>query len=207
MINVLIVDDSRIARKMMEYELEGMSGYNILTFIEDAQNAMPICMKSQVDLILMDVCTAGDSSGLVAADEIKKRFPQIKIIITTSMPEYTFIEKAKQAGCESFWYKDYGNVSLKDVIEKTMAGENVYPDKTPDVDIYGVPISKFTPAQLRVLRELAMGLSQEEVAKKLCLSRSVIKGHISHMCDKTNTSKTLQLVTEAIEKRVILPKY
>ena len=207
MINVLIVDDSRIARKMMEYELEGMSGYNILTFIEDAQNAMPICMKCQVDLILMDVCTAGDTSGLVAADEIKKRFPQIKIIITTSMPEYTFIEKAKQAGCESFWYKDYGNVSLKDVIEKTMAGENVYPDKTPDVDIYGVPISKFTPAQLRVLRELAMGLSQEEVAKKLCLSRSVIKGHISHMCDKTNTSKTLQLVTEAIEKRVILPKY
>ena len=207
MINVLIVDDSRITRKMMEYELEGMSGYNILTFIEDAQNAMPICMKCQVDLILMDVCTAGDSSGLVAADEIKKRFPQIKIIITTSMPEYTFIEKAKQAGCESFWYKDYGNVSLKDVIEKTMAGENVYPDKTPDVDIYGVPISKFTPAQLRVLRELAMGLSQEEVAKKLCLSRSVIKGHISHMCDKTNTSKTLQLVTEAIEKRVILPKY
>lgn len=207
MINVLIVDDSRIARKMMEYELEGMSGYNILTFIEDAQNAMPICMKCQVDLILMDVCTAGDSSGLVAADEIKKRFPQIKIIITTSMPEYTFIEKAKQAGCESFWYKDYGNVSLKDVIEKTIAGENVYPDKTPDVDIYGVPISKFTPAQLRVLRELAMGLSQEEVAKKLCLSRSVIKGHISHMCDKTNTSKTLQLVTEAIEKRVILPKY
>ena len=207
MINVLIVDDSRIARKMMEYELESMSGYNILTFIEDAQNAMPICMKCQVDLILMDVCTAGDSSGLVAADEIKKRFPQIKIIITTSMPEYTFIEKAKQAGCESFWYKDYGNVSLKDVIEKTIAGENVYPDKTPDVDIYGVPISKFTPAQLRVLRELAMGLSQEEVAKKLCLSRSVIKGHISHMCDKTNTSKTLQLVTEAIEKRVILPKY
>lgn len=207
MINVLIVDDSRIARKMMEYELESMSGYNILTFIEDAQNAMPICMKCQVDLILMDVCTAGDSSGLVAADEIKKRFPQIKIIITTSMPEYTFIEKAKQAGCESFWYKDYGNVSLKDVIEKTMAGENVYPDKTPDVDIYGVPISKFTPVQLRVLRELAMGLSQEEVAKKLCLSRSVIKGHISHMCDKTNTSKTLQLVTEAIEKRVILPKY
>ena len=207
MINVLIVDDSRIARKMMEYEIEGMSGYNILTFIEDAQNAMPICMKCQVDLILMDVCTAGDSSGLVAADEIKKRFPQIKIIITTSMPEYTFIEKAKQAGCESFWYKDYGNVSLKDVIEKTMAGENVYPDKTPDVDIYGVPISKFTPAQLRVLRELAKGLSQEEVAKKLCLSRSVIKGHISHMCDKTNTSKTLQLVTEAIEKRVILPKY
>ena len=207
MINVLIVDDSRIARKMMEYELESMSGYNILTFIEDAQNAMPICMKCQVDLILMDVCTAGDSSGLVAADEIKKRFPQIKIIITTSMPEYTFIEKAKQAGCESFWYKDYGNVSLKDVIEKTMAGENVYPDKTPDVDIYGVPISKFTPAQLRVLRELAMGLSKEEVAKKLCLSRSVIKGHISHMCDKTNTSKTLQLVTEAIEKRVILPKY
>ena len=207
MINVLIVDDSRIARKMMEYELEGMSGYNILTFIEDAQNAMPICMKCQVDLILMDVCTAGDSSGLVAADEIKKRFPQIKIIITTSMPEYTFIEKAKQAGCESFWYKEYGNVSLKDVIEKTMAGENVYPDKTPDVDIYGVPISKFTPAQPRVLRELAMGLSQEEVAKKLCLSRSVIKGHISHMCDKTNTSKTLQLVTEAIEKRVILPKY
>ena len=207
MVNVLIVDDSRIARKLMEYELKAMPEYKILTFIEDAENAKPICMSTKVDLILMDVCTARDSSGLKAAEDIKKICPNIKIIITTSMPEYTFITKAKAAGCESFWYKDYGCISLSEVIERTMKGERVYPDKTPDVDIYGVPISKFTPAQLRVLRELAMGLSQEEVAKKLCLSRSVIKDHISHMCEKTNTSKTLQLVTEAIEKRVILPKY
>ena len=207
MVNVLIVDDSRIARKLMEYELKAMPEYKILTFIEDAENAKPICMSTKVDLILMDVCTARDSSGLKANEDIKKICPNIKVIITTSMPEYTFITKAKAAGCESFWYNDYGCISLSEVIERTMKGERVYPDKTPDVDIYGVPISKFTPAQLRVLRELAMGLSQEEVAKKLCLSRSVIKGHISHMCEKTNTSKTLQLVTEAIEKRVILPKY
>ena len=207
MINVLIVDDSRIARKIMEYELKAMPEYKILTFIEDAENAKPICMSTKVDLILMDVCTASDSSGLKAAADIKKSCSDIKIIITTSMPEYTFIMKAKMAGCESFLYKDYGNIGLREVIERTMKGERVYPDKTPDVDIHGVPISQFTPAQLRVLRELAMGLSQEEVAKKLCLSRSVIKGHISHMCEKTNTSKTLQLVTEAIEKRVILPKY
>lgn len=120
MINVLIVDDSRIARKMMEHELDNMPDYKILAFIEDAENAKPICMSRQVDLILMDVCTARDSSGLKAATDIKEEFPDIKIIITTSMPEYTFITKAKFAGCESFWYKDYGNISLKEVIDRTM---------------------------------------------------------------------------------------
>ena len=51
----------------------------------------------------MDVCTVNEHSGIAAAKEIKSKYPDIKIIIVTSAPDYRFIEKAREAGADSFW--------------------------------------------------------------------------------------------------------
>ena len=62
------------------------------------------CFKNLIDLILMDVCTAMDANGLEAAEKIKKAFPKIKIIIITSQPECSFLDRARSIGVDSFWY-------------------------------------------------------------------------------------------------------
>ena len=134
MTNVLIVEDSRVSRELFERQLEA-AGFHVIAAIENAANAEIACMTNQVDLILMDVCTADDESGLTAAFRIKKNYPAVKIIVMTSMPEYSFIKKAVESGCESFWYKEHGTVSLQEICRRTMEGERVWPEIPPVVMI------------------------------------------------------------------------
>ena len=139
MTNVLIVDDERIEREGLKYLLsmkEKTDGkYTLAGAIKDAANAEIYCASGKVDLIIMDVCTVNEHSGITATKEIKSKYPDIKIIIVTSAPDYRFIEKAREARADSFWYKEFGDEELIDVMDKTMNGENVYPDSTPDVQI------------------------------------------------------------------------
>ena len=105
MINVLIVEDDPMARKLLEIYINDSEEYKLSLSIESAEMAELYCRRNPIDLILMDVCTAMDANGLDAAAKIKKSCPHIKIIIVTSQPEFSFIERARKAGVESFWYK------------------------------------------------------------------------------------------------------
>ena len=105
MIQVLVVEDSRITRDAIESQIAKSERYVLYASIENAANAEIACLRGSVDLILMDVCTADEESGLKAAAKIKQYNPKIKIIIMTSMPEHSFIQKAKACGCNGFWYK------------------------------------------------------------------------------------------------------
>ena len=109
MTNVLIVDDERIVQELFTYYIEKTDGkYTLAGAIKDAANAEIYCASGKVDLIIMDVCTVNEHSGIAAAKEIKSKYPDIKIIIVTSAPDYRFIEKAREAGADSFWYKEFG---------------------------------------------------------------------------------------------------
>ena len=92
-------------------------------------------MQKPIDLVLMDVCTSGSMDGIDAAERIKREFPNIKIVVVTSMVEESYIRLAKAAKVDSFWYKDISKENLSEVIRRTMNGESIFPDKTPDVQI------------------------------------------------------------------------
>lgn len=163
-IQVLIVDDSMQSRFYMKSALSGQERYEIRQELESAENALLCCEISKIDLVLMDVCTADDASGLVAAAQIKKKRPYIKIIIVTSMPEHSFIQKAKAAGCEGFWYKENEPRDLLRVMDRVMNGEIVYPDHTPKIKIGYAESASFTERELDVIKLKAKGYSYAEIA-------------------------------------------
>ena len=207
MIHVLIVEDSAISREVFERILSASPDYVVIAAIENAANAEIACMRGRVDLVLMDVCTADDESGLVAAGKIKKRDPQIKIVLMTSMPEYSFLQKARDCGCDSFWYKEYGDVDLLEVCERTLGGENVWPEETPAIPVGLASSRDFTSRELDVIRALAQGLTYEEIAARLYLSANTVKYHVKNILRKTGYRSTVQLVADVVEKRLILPRY
>ena len=207
MIRVLIVDDQRTGRQILEEYIAELEGYSLVHSIENASMAELYCARGKIDLILMDVCTAHGESGLVAAAKIKKLYPPIKIIIVTSMPEHSFIEKAKQAGCESFWYKDVGHEKLTDVIKRTMTGESVYPEHTPTLHIGLAKSVEFTPRELEVLRELVGGSSYKEISEDLGISENTLKSHIKSLLSKSGYKSTLQLAVDVVDKKLILPGF
>mgnify|MGYP002512154748 CR=1 FL=1 len=77
MINVLIVEDDPMARKLLEIYINDSEEYKLSQSIESAAMAELYCRRNPIDLILMDVCTAMDANGLEAAEKIKKAFPKI----------------------------------------------------------------------------------------------------------------------------------
>ncbi len=207
MISVLLVEDSKISRDAIENQIARSENYTLYTSIENAANAEIACLRGRIDLILMDVCTSDNESGLKASAAIKKHNPKIKIIIMTSMPEYSFIEKAKQCGCNGFWYKEHGHISLIEICDRVMDGESVFPDETPLLRIGITDNRNFTNREFDIIRELTLGRKYEEMSADMGISLNTVKYHIKNILQKTGYKNTLQLVAEVVEQGLVLPKY
>ena len=152
----------------------------------------------------MDVMTELGHSGLDAAEEIKKAYPDIKIIIVTSMPEYSRLDRARKTGVDSFWYKDGQKDSIPEVMERTMAGESIYPDETPLVHIGNTTNHEFTERELDILKELTTGDTNAVIAQRMCLSVGTVKSHIEHLMKKTGFKTRTELVSEARSLGIVI---
>ena len=172
--------------------------------IESASLAEFYCMTNPVDLIIMDVCTALHASGLDAAGKIKKQFPKIKIIIATSQPECAFVERARNYGVESFWYKEDQRQSLLEIMERTMNGESVYPEASPELRLGLASSYDFTQRELEVLREITGGDTNQEIAESLHLSVATVKSHILNMLEKTGFRNRTELAVRARESGLVI---
>lgn len=197
MTRVLIVEDDPMARQLLEIYVRQSDRYSLVPAIECAALAEFCCRTQQVDLILMDVCTALNANGIEAAEKIKRFFPDIKIIIITSQPECSFIDRARNAGVDSFWYKTAAAESILDVMDRTIAGERIYPDTTPILQLGNITSEVLTSRELEVLREVVAGETDVAIAEKLHLSLRTVKGHIQTMRDKTGFRNRTELAVRA----------
>ena len=208
MIKVLVVDDSAIVRSLFEMMITSAEErYEIVEQLSGAKAAVLYVQNNPVDLILMDVYTENRESGLEAAERIKAEHPEIKIVVVTSLPEMTFLEKARQAGCESFWYKEHGEMTLLTVMDKTMAGESVYPDTSPEVKIGQARSIDFTKTEVEVLRRLCEGKLNKDIAAELEITENTVKFHIKNMLQKAGYNNKYQLAIDAVEQKLIVPGF
>lgn len=204
MIRVLIVEDQRMAQENMEAIIKESDTYTLAGAIANAADAELFCMRGGVDLILMDVCTARDESGIEACAVIKKKFRDIKVIIVTSMAEHTFIAKAKQARADSFWYKDASGGELISVMDRTMAGEHIFPDKTPEVKLGLTTSYSLTHYEMDVLRALMQSTSDEDAAGMLGCTKANVRWHLAKILEKTGYRTRMELLIAIAQKNLII---
>lgn len=204
MVKVMIVEDQPMVRLAMEQYLASGKCYQTVASISNAAMTEAVCRKCGADLILMDICTEEDESGLAAAKKIKKALPWVKIVMITSMVEFGFLEKAKEAGADSFWYKDATPEELLAVMDRTMEGESVYPDTTPEVMVGTAKSCEFTRAEIEVLRLVVEGKSYKRIAENLEISHETVKWHISNMLRKTNFDSKTKLAVAVTQKNLII---
>lgn len=207
MTNVMIVEDDPMASKLLEIFVKESDRYTVTHTIDNASMAEMYCFKNPIDLILMDVCTAMNANGLDAAAKIKKSFPHIKVIIMTSQPECSFIDRARSIGVDSFWYKESTAEKVIEVMDRTMNGESVYPDTTPTLQLGSAKSSEFSAKELEVLRELISGESDAVIADKLHMSLRTVKAHIQTMRDKTGFRNRTELAVRARECGLVINEY
>ena len=207
MIHVLLVEDKKMSRDSMESYIKSSGRYELTASITNAGMAEMACMRFSVDLILMDVCTDNNESGLSAAAVIKRHFPKIKIIVVTSMADSDFMRKAREAGAESFWFKETGAMDLLELMDRTMAGESVYPGKAPVVQIGNTLSSEFTPDEMTLLRFLVQGKKDSEISAEMHISVDAVRWHIKELFSKTGYNNRVALACDVINKDLIVPGF
>jgi len=193
----LIVEDQAMPRQLFEIYVRSDPRFVHAASISNAALAIDFCSQGGIDLILMDVMTELGSSGLDAAEAIKQKYPHVKIIIVTSMPESSWLERARQIGVDSFWYKETQREPILDVMGRTMEGECIYPDETPTVQIGFATNHEFSERELEILRELISGDSNAEIGARLGIAASTVKYHVQNMLEKTGMHTRTELAAVA----------
>ena len=201
---VVVVDDYRTSRTFFEMMVQSDVRFALASSFSKAQDAVEYSRENLVDLVIMDVMMRTGIDGLTAAKLIKEENPAIKIILVTSTAETAWEDKANELGVESFWYKEYSDESLTEVMNRTMAGERVYPKKPIDIELGNVKRVSLTERDLDVLRELTLGYTNEVIAERLGVSVNTVRTHIQNMLNKTGFKNRLALVVNAASLGIVV---
>ena len=204
MTNVLLVEDDPMARQLLEIYISKSENYTLAGSLESAMFAQAYCCTHAVDIVLMDVCTAMNANGIDAARDIKKHLPNLKIVIITSQPECRFLDRAREAGVDSFWYKSATAEEILTVMERTLAGERIYPDNTPSLKLGDAISDHFSDRELEVLRLVVAGETDAAISEKLFISLRTVKQHIQSMKNKTGFRNRTELAVRARESGFVI---
>lgn len=205
MTKVLIVDDHESMRETLSNTLTQLEGFEVVGEIASAGYAALYCEKLRPDLVLMDVCTEGNASGLAATKEIRQRFPEIKIIVMTAFDEISYVPRAKEAGAHAFVYKSRSLAFFAETAQGVMNGESCFPEpKTITLPTGEAPL---TEREMEILRLLCRHMTNKEIGAELYISENTVKYHKANMLAKTGFDNAVDLAFYMITNGWINPLY
>ena len=203
MIRIVIVEDQKIVRESLEASFDMHDDMQVVAAFGDAAMAMARCAELHPDILLLDICTENDSSGLDAARDIKAADPRQKIVLMTGMPDVTFVQRAREIGVETFIYKAISLDEMVNIIRATAGGYGVYPSS--ESEGFNRVIDDLTPREMEILELICDGMSRTEIAEQTHLSESSVKSYISTILSKTGFSTTSKLAIFAVSKGFVNP--
>ena len=201
-ISLLITDDHALVRQGTRAFLELQPDLNVIGEASSGEEAVRMAAELVPDVVLMDLVMPG-IGGVEATRQVKLASPHSQIIVLTSYHEDEYIFPALRAGALSYVLKDVGPEELADTVRKAARGESVlHPRVASRVveELRGTRrdtpnlFTGLSDRELEVLRLIAAGLSNAEIADKLIISEKTVKGHVSnilgklHMLDRTQAA-------------------
>ncbi|MBR5349399.1 MAG: response regulator transcription factor [Lachnospiraceae bacterium] len=191
---VVVADDQNISRAFFEMYVRAAVGYELVAGLRTAREAVDFLETREADLLILDIVMEDGIDGLTAARMIKEKHPQVKIILTTSTAETDWEDKARSIGVESFWYKEYDERGIREIMDRTMQGESVYPGDPPKTDHGSGVWDDLSAPERDVLQDLVGGLTNSEIAEHLQMPENMVKIHLKSILEKTGYTDRLDLI-------------
>ena len=202
MIRIVLVEDQAMLRDSLACTINAQQDMEVVASLANAADALEATRRTGATCALLDVCTENDSSGIVAARLIKEELPDVRVVVMTGLPEITFVERAREAGVDSFVYKNVGTSELLGIIRSTMEGYSTFPLAKRGIIPDGVEL---TPVEIDILRLVCESKTRKEIAQELYLSEGTVKRHISEILAKTGYDNILRLAVHAVSNGLIVP--
>ncbi len=206
-IGILLVDDHTVVRSGLGAVLSAFDDLKLLGEGENGEQAIALCDSLHPDVILMDLLMP-KMDGVAAIKVIQEKWPQVKIIALTSFKEKEYVEGALQAGAVGYLLKDISADELVSAIRKAFLGQ---PSVSPEaakalirrVNEPAPPGRDMTEREREILKLMVEGLSNNEMAKRLFVSHSTIKFHVSNILSKLGAASRTEAVAVAVKNNLV----
>lgn len=208
---VLIADDHPMARLAIRSLLEQDQAFHVVGEAIDGEEAFRLCGELQPDLVLMDI-NMPKWSGLTATREVKKAFPQIKVVILSVSDDVGDLFTAIQFGAQGYLLKNlepddwitYLNALLGEDTEvsREMAGRLLHRFRRENSPNEPSP-SVLTPREKEILLCIATGETNREISDRLHIAENTVKNHIKNILEKLGLVNRVQLAAYAVRHGLI----
>lgn len=200
-IRLLVVDDHPVVRKGLIAMLETESSIELVGEASSGAEAVEKALALRPQVVLMDLVMPG-MDGIEATRLIKQQAPEVNVLVLTSFSTSDKVLPSLSAGAIGYLLKDSSSIDLVRAIQQVAQGEAwLHPSVTRQVlrQISGAdepegPTEKLTDRELEVLRYMARGYSNQEIARLMVLSNATIHSHVSRVLNKLNASSRTQAV-------------
>jgi DNA-binding NarL/FixJ family response regulator len=202
MTDLLIVDDHEIVRAGIKRLVENTPNLNIVADLGSGEEAYQFLHKNTVDLIIMDISMPG-KGGIETTNQIKKRYPKIKILMLSMHDNAMIIEKAIKAGADGYILKNDLSDDLLNAVEKVMNNETII-SASVDVDEFKDSLIKdLNNKEFEIFKSLASGEDLLSIAEKLNISYKTAANYQTSIKQKLNIKNILDFYNLAKENKIL----
>ncbi len=215
MIKVVIADDQILFRSMLEQMISSDQRFEMVACAENGIEVLDLLSDNKVDLVLLDI-RMPEMDGITALKKIKKLYPTIKVLMLTTFEDPYSVHEALLGGADGYLLKNMKPMVLlsamfcavhemvilhREIFENGFQVEQLH-DKTkfPRMEIQGVQFSK---ADIQVIRLIAEGKTNKEIAQIMSYSEGTIKNKVSSLLSKTGANDRTQISIYAIKNKLI----
>ena len=210
MINVLIADDHSMIREGLKSLLELDGDIEVIAEAENGEECLQKLLSVKPDVLLLDI-NMPKMNGLEVLKTLKDAKSKVKVLVLTVHNETEYLMKAVEIGINGYVLKDSESAELKKAIFTIYDGENyIQPSLIPALNSKmieknedEIKLESLTKRELQVLKELAVGKFNRDIAKEMEISERTVKNHISSIFKKLDVTDRTQAAVFAIRNNLI----
>lgn len=202
-IRILIVDDNQMMRFGLSGSLAALPDVTVVGEAANGEEALALVAEHRPDIVTMDYRMPGDN-GLVVTEKILAQYPEIRVILLSAFDSEEDIWNAVQVGVKGYLTKAAGNVTeLLAAVKAVAAGEQYFPEVIARKLKERQKVSGLSAREVDVLRLLAVGKSNQEIADSLDIALETVKSHLLNLRSKLGAADRTQAVVLAYEKGIL----
>ncbi|RDI74034.1 CheY-like/winged-helix domain-containing response regulator [Gaiella occulta] len=200
---VVIADDHRLMLDGIRRALEADGGFEIVGETQNGTQVLPIVSRTTPDLVLLDV-RMPHMDGLACLDEIRRRHPATKVVMLSASTSQELVEAALRRGASAYISKSVDPVDLPSTLRQAIEG-NVF-SATPlagEAEAGGARAAGLTERETSILKTLARGLSNDEIAKELWVTQQTVKFHLTNIYRKLGVKNRTEATRLAYQQGLV----
>lgn len=201
-ITCLIADDHEVVREGLRLSLSRAPHIRVVGEATDGASAVALAERRRPNVVIMDIRMPGQD-GLEAAKEIADKLPDTNVLLFTAYDERSLLTRGLEAGAKGYLLKESPNQTLVRAIEKVSDGDGYIDPALMPAFLSRDREDVLTAREREILKLLADGMSNAEVAAKLFISQETVKSHVRHILAKLEADTRTHAVAIALRDSII----